>query len=256
MNNETVLVSVDAEGIATVTLNRPQALNAVNAALRDAMIATLTSVNRDDKVRAVIVTGAGERAFCSGQDLEEASEFTADQVAAWLTHQRAFFQAIRDLDKPAVAALNGVAAGAGFQVGLLCDLRVGYPELKIGQPEIRAGLASIIGSYLMTLHLPLSKNIELSLTGNLISGSEAHTLSLINHLVARGEVMCKAQAVARELAAQAPTAVKATKQRFRELTQAGFDASIEAGIAANRQAYAAGEPQARMKEFLAQRAKK
>jgi enoyl-CoA hydratase/carnithine racemase len=253
MSEPVVLTELYGDGIARVALNRPHALNAVNKALRDELIATLKALNAESSVRAIVISGAGERAFCSGQDLEEASAFGVNDVAAWLNHQRAAFQAIRDFTKPAVAALNGVAAGAGFQIGLLCDLRVGYPELKIGQPEIRAGLASVIGSYLMTLHLGLSKNIELSLTGNLISGAQAHALGLINHLVPREEVLAHALAVARELAAQAPNAVRLTKERFRDLTQAGFDAAIAAAIEANKIAYATGEPQAQMRKFLAQR---
>jgi enoyl-CoA hydratase/carnithine racemase len=256
MNAPAVLTELHGNGIGRVILNRPHALNAVNGELRDQLISALQTLDAETDVRAIVVSGAGERAFCSGQDLEEAVSFDAEGVAGWLNHLRVAFQAIRDLRKPAVAAFNGVAAGAGFQIGLLCDLRVGYPELKIGQPEINAGLASVIGSYLMTLHLGLSKNLELSLTGNLISGNEAHALGLINYLVPRGEVLTKALAVAEALAAQAPNAVRLTKQRFRELTQSGFDAAIDAAIEANKIAYASGEPQAQMRKFLAQRAAK
>ena len=104
------------------------------------------------------------------------------------TRQHAMYQAVRDLDKPCVVAWNGVAAGAGYQIGLCADLRVGYPELKLGQPEIKAGLASIVGSYLMTLHLGLSLNQQLSVTGELISGQRAYDVGLINYLVPREEV--------------------------------------------------------------------
>ena len=256
MTQEVLLTEIGDNGVMTVLFNRPAAMNAVNREMREALIATLDALNADPGTRAIVISGAGERAFCSGQDLEEASEFDSSGVAAWLNHQRAMFQSLRALDKPAVAAFNGVAAGAGFQIGLLCDLRVGYAEMKIGQPEIRAGLASVIGSYLMTLHLGLSKNLELSLTGNLITGAEAHALGLINYLVPKEEVTAKALKVATELAAQPAAAVRLTKARFRELTQAGFDASIDAAIAANQTAYASGEPQAQMRKFLAQRAAK
>ncbi|HMM75468.1 MAG TPA: enoyl-CoA hydratase/isomerase family protein [Gammaproteobacteria bacterium] len=256
MSDALVLTEQCGGGIVRVVLNRPQVLNAVDAALRDALIRTLHALQADSGTRAVVLTGVGDRAFCAGQDLEEAAAFEIDDVDAWLTHQRAMLQALREFTKPAVAALNGVAAGAGFQIGLLCDLRVGYAELGIGQTEIRAGLASVIGSYLMTLHLGLSKNLELSLTGNLISGTQAQALGLINHLVPRAEVFTRALAAATELAARSPTAVRLTKERFRELTQAGFDAAIAAAIDAGRIAYASGEPQAQMREFLARRTAK
>jgi enoyl-CoA hydratase/carnithine racemase len=244
------------DGIAIVTLNRPESLNAVNRALREALIETLKEVNVDDGVRAVVIKGAGERAFCSGQDLAEASQYGMDDVDEWLTRQHAMYQAVRDLDKPCVAAWNGVAAGAGFQIGLCADLRVGYPDLRLGQPEIKAGLASVVGSQLMTLHLGLSLNQQLSVTGELISGQRGYEIGLINYLVPREQVAPKALAVARELTALGPTALRLTKRRFRELTQPGFDAALKAAKNIQKEAYASGEPQAAMQRFLAARSSK
>ncbi|HEY7760670.1 MAG TPA: enoyl-CoA hydratase/isomerase family protein [Burkholderiales bacterium] len=242
--------------IALVTLNRPQSLNAVNRALRRALIAALTQVNADAGVRAVVIAGAGERAFCSGQDLSETAEYTVNDIDQWLSEQHAMYQAVRELDKPCVAAWNGVAAGAGYQLGLCADLRVGYPQMKLGQPEIKAGLASIVGSYLMTLHLGLSQNQQLSLTGELIDGERAYQLGLINYLVPRDQVLSKAIAVAQELTRLGATAVRLTKRRFRELSQPGFDAALEAAGQIQKEAYASGEPQAAMKRFFEARSKK
>lgn len=248
----TVLVE-RRDAIALVTLNRPDAMNAVNAELRDALIAALGGLNRDPSVRAIVVTGAGDRAFCAGQDLAEAQAFRSDQVEAWLARQHAMYQSVRDLDKPCVAAFNGVAAGAGFQIGLCADLRIGYPEMRLGQPEIRAGLASIVGSYLMTLHVGLGHNVELSLTGELVTGERAFALGLVSELVPREVVALRAFARAEALAQLPPTAARLTKRRFRELTQPGFDAALAAAKAAQREAYASGEPQAAMARFFAKR---
>jgi hypothetical protein len=166
MHAEPATVLVERRGnTAVVTLNRLAALNAVSAEMREALVAALAGLNSDSAVRAVAITGAGERAFCSGQDLNETARYTVDDVEHWLTRLHAMYRAVRDLDKPSIAAWNGVAAGAGYQIGLCCDLRVGFPEMKLGQPEIRAGLASIVGSYLMTMHLGLSQNVQMSLTG-------------------------------------------------------------------------------------------
>jgi len=243
------------DALAIVTLNRPESLNAVNRALRTALIGTLQQVNAEAAVRAVVITGAGDRAFCSGQDLAESVEYTIDDVDAWLTQQHAMYQAVRDLDKPCVAAWNGVAAGAGYQIGLCADLRVGYPELKLGQPEIKAGLASIVGSYLMTLQLPLSLNQQLSITGELISGQRAHEIGLINYLVPREQVLHKAVAVAAELSGLGATALRLTKRRFRELSQAGFDAALAVAKEIQKEAYRSGEPQAAMRRFFEARSK-
>jgi enoyl-CoA hydratase/carnithine racemase len=242
------------EQIAVVRLNRPDSLNAVNRAMRAALIDTLQQVNADDTLRAVVVTGAGS-AFCSGQDLAESVRYTIDDVDEWLTRQHAMYQAVRDLDKPCVAAWNGVAAGAGYQLGLCADLRVGYPELKLGQPEIKAGLASIVGSYLMTLQLPLSLNQQLSITGELIGGQRAYDIGLINFLVPRDQVLSKALGVAAELTQLGLTALRLTKRRFRELTQPGFDAALAAAKEIQKEAYRSGEPQAAMQSFFAARSR-
>lgn len=241
------------ETVAVVTLNRPESLNAINRELRAELIAAMQTLDSDGDVRAVVITGAGNRAFCSGQDLTETARYGVDDIEAWLSGNHAMYRAVRALDKPAVAAFNGVAAGAGFQIGLCCDLRAGYPEMKIGQPEIKAGLASIVGSQLMTVYVGLSHNVELSLSGELISGSRAFELGLLNRLVPRDQVLPTAISLAGELAALPATAMRLTKQRFRDLTAPGFEASLQAAIAAQKAAYASGEPQAAMRRFLEKR---
>jgi len=251
MESEPAPVVLERRGTtAVVTLNRPAALNAVSAAMREALIATFTQLNNDSAVRAVTITGAGERAFCSGQDLTETARYTVDDVEHWLTRLHAMYRAVRDLDKPCIAAWNGVTAGAGYQLGLCCDLRVGFPEMKLGQPEIRAGLDSIVGSYLMTLHLGLSQNVQMSLTGELTTGQRAYELGVINYLVPRDQVMEKSLSLAADLATLGPTGVRLTKRRFREQTQAGFDGALEAAKKAQREVYMSGEPQEAMRKFL------
>lgn len=241
---------IRSEATAVVELNRPDVLNAINVVMRETLITLLGELNKDDAVRAIVLTGAGERAFCSGQDLDETSKYGVGDLDGWLTRQHVMYGAVRDLDKPCIVAFNGTAAGAGFQIGLCADLRIGFPEMKLGQPEIKAGLASIVGSYLMTMHLGLSKNIELSLTGELISGKTAYEIGILNHLVPREEVMTKSLALASDMSKLAPTAMRLTKQRFRKLTQAGFEAALEEAKVAQKEAYASGEPQAAMKRFL------
>lgn len=250
-------VIVERRGpVEVVTLDRPEAMNAVSEKLRAELIEAMRAANADPAVRAVVITGAGERAFCAGQDLAEAVEYDSGDIDAWLGQQHAMYQAIRDLDKPAVAAWNGVAAGAGFQIGLCADLRVGYPEMKLGQPEINAGLASIVGSYLMTLHVGLSHNLQMSLTGELISGQRGYEIGLVNYLVPREQVLDKALEVANALAAKPQTAMRLTKQRFRALTQADFDAAGRQGKASQAEAYASGEPQKMMRSFFESRSRK
>ena len=149
-----------------------------------------------------------------------------------------------------------VFTGAGYQVGLYCDLRVGYPELKIGQPEVKAGLGSILGSSQMMWHLPMGINAQLSLTGEFISGQRAYEVGLVNYLGPRAEVLAKAWEVATLLAGHPPTALRLTKERLREVTQAEFDDILVAAKKYQKRAYESGEPQRQMAAFLAARGKK
>lgn len=250
-------VRIERRGnIAIVTLDNPASLNAINGGMRDAIIGAMSELNQDSAIRAIVLTGAGERAFSSGQDLVEAANFKTEEVKGWMTHQRAMFQSLRDLDKPLVVAFNGTAAGTGFQMGLLADIRIGYADMSIGQPEVRVGLASILGSYLMTLYLSNSHNIEMSLLGELIDGRRALELGLLNHVVAKEKVLDKALEVAERFAQLPANALRLTKERFRILTQPGFDEACDAVVRYHREEYATGEPQQIMHGFLEARARK
>lgn len=241
------------DGIAVITLNRPERMNAVSHALRTQLIEALDEANRNDAVRAVLLASAGERAFCAGQDLDEAADVDWRLIVPWLNAQRAMYQAVRELDKPCVAALNGVAAGAGFQIALCADWRIATPDTRLGQPEVKAGLASIVGSYLMTLHVGMTHNAQMSLSGELIDGQRAYDMGLVTELAPPDGLAATAMARARKLAALPATAVRLSKQRFRAMSQAGFDEACVAGIRAQLECYAAGEPQAAMAHFLAAR---
>lgn len=250
-------VHIERRGrIAIVTLDHPESLNAISAPMRDGIIAAMQELNADAAVRAIVLTGAGERAFSSGQDLAEAANFRTEQVEGWMRHQAAMFQSLRDLDKPLVVAFNGIAAGTGFQMGLLADIRVGYPEMSIGQPEVRVGLASILGSWMMTLYLSQAHNTEMSLLGELITGERALQLGLLNHAVPKDQVIAKALEIAERFAELPANALRLTKERFRLLTQPGFEDACEAVVRYHRDEYATGEPQEIMRGFLEARARK
>lgn len=250
-------VTVERDGaVAVVRLNRPERLNAINEDIRRGLPAALAPLNADAAVRAVVLAAAGERAFSAGQDLDEAAGYGLDDVDRWFTEMHAMYAAVRALDKPSVAALFGAVAGAGYQVALYCDLRVAHPEARIGQPEVKTGLGSILGTSLMDWHLPLGINAELSLLGDLVTGERAYQLGLVNRLVPREAVFDTAMALARELAARPPHAVKLTKERLRELTQAQFDDIRVAALKYQRRAYESGEPQRILREHAAQKGRR
>jgi enoyl-CoA hydratase/carnithine racemase len=157
---------------------------------------------------------------------------------------------VRDLDKPCIAALNGVAAGAGFQIALCADWRIAAMNARIGQPEVKAGLASIVGSYLMTLHVGMTHNVQMSLSGDLIDARRAYEIGLVTELAEQSSVLGVSLERATKLARLPPHAIRLSKQRLRAMTQPGFDAACAAGIEAQTECYAHGEPQAAMRAFL------
>jgi enoyl-CoA hydratase/carnithine racemase len=252
---DTVLADV-ADGIGTVTVNNPSKLNAWDAPMRAKIVAVLEDWNRRADVLAVIVTGAGQRAFSSGQDLDETTKFrSGEDGAAWFRSWRAFYDSLRDLDKPAIAALNGLAAGSAFQFVMLADVRVGHAGVRLGQPEINAGIPSVLGPMLMLERIGLARTAEMTLTGRMIEAEEAKAVGLLHHLVPTpAAVMPKAREIAREMAAKPPIAMRLTKRSLRELTQAAYDDAFRRGGAIQAEAYASGEPQEAMRRFFAERA--
>ncbi|MFM0201834.1 enoyl-CoA hydratase/isomerase family protein [Paraburkholderia fungorum] len=241
--------------VAVITLNRPEKLNAWTTPMRNAIIEALDRFDADDEVAAIIMTGAGNRAFSAGQDLSEAHDFDGERAVAWVKEWQRYYAVLRGLKKPLVMALNGTAAGSAFQVALLGDIRVGHPGVRMGQPEINAGIASTTGPWIMNSMLGMSRTIELTLTGRLMDADECKNIGLIHHVVAEEKVFEKALEIATELANKPPVAMRLDKQRFREMTEAGFQDCIEAGIRIQREAYDSGEPARMMEAFFRKRAK-
>jgi enoyl-CoA hydratase/carnithine racemase len=248
MDDATVLV--ERARVATLTLNRPGVLNAFDWALREALTDALRVLNADDTVRAIVITGAGERAFSAGQDLEEAAGYGVNCISDWMAHQREMYQMVRSFGKPVVVAFNGLAAGSGFHLGLLADLRVGFAEMSMGQPEIRMGMASIVGPYLMSHHLGQAQISELSVSGRMISGERAHRLGLLNEMVPKGEVLARAHSLASQLAEHPSEAMGLTKAYFAKRTQDDFDCAFAEVVRCHQIEYATGIPQALMRQFL------
>ncbi|MDP6688413.1 MAG: enoyl-CoA hydratase/isomerase family protein [Alphaproteobacteria bacterium] len=248
-----VVVVERAGEIAILRFNRPDNLNAISLALAQGVAATLIELDNDDTVKGIVLTGAGERAFCAGVDLFEARGMQVADIEHWFGTACNVYKQILLTNKPVIAAINGIAAGGGFQIAMVSDLRVAHPGARMGQPEINAAIPSIMGSYWMSLHLGWSKNQELSMTGRLMDAAEAEALGLINYMVDQDQVVAKACEVAETLAAKPSVAWARTKARFREVALAGFDEAFRAGVLGQQESYAKGEAQAVIEAFLASR---
>jgi enoyl-CoA hydratase/carnithine racemase len=229
------LVRVEMQGrVATVTLDRAEALNAISTELALDLAAAVEPLAVDPGVGAVVLTGAGERAFCVGADLKQRAGFD-DQD--WFVQREAFrrgFAAVRRCPLPTVAAVSGFALGGGTELAISCDLVVAGENATFGLPEVRLGLVPAGGgTQLLVRRVGRSAARDLVLTGRRVGAAEALELGLADRVVPGGEVRAAATALAAELAGNAPTAVRMAKWAL----EVGADLPLEAAMEVEDQAW-------------------
>lgn len=212
-----VIVERDALGIATIALNRPEARNALSRALVAELRTELERLSGDDGLRAVVLTGVGERAFCAGADLVERRTMSADARTA---HTEAILTAVElvaALPVPVIGALNGFALAGGAELALGCDLRFGVPDTTLGFPEVKIGIFPGAGGVVRLPRLigPSAAN-DLLFTGRQVHAEEAFRLGLIDAIVPADELLLAARAKAEAIAENAPLAIRALKRALRE----------------------------------------
>jgi enoyl-CoA hydratase len=209
MPESTLLVTRDGH-VATVTVNRPDKLNALNAATIDDLRRTLLELRRDSDVRAVVVTGAGPKAFVAGADIKELAALDPVGARALAERGQHVFDLVEHLGKPVVAAVNGFALGGGCELAMACTIRIAADTARLGQPEVNLGLIPGYGGTQRLARLVgRGRALELLLTGDPIDAHEAHRIGLVNQVVPADDVLRAAQALAAKLAAKAPQAVRA-----------------------------------------------
>ena len=213
-----------ADRVATITLDRPAALNALTVALKEELLRTFTALADDPAVRSVVLTGAG-RAFCAGQDLRERLQPDAAPLDIELRERyNPLILAMRRLEKPIVGAINGIAAGAGASLALACDVRVAAEGASIVLAFGRVGLIPDSGAtWLLPRFVGASKAAEMALTGASLTAVDAKRLGLVAQVVSADLLLAEAQAIAGRLADLAPRAVALTKRAL----EASWTASLE-----------------------------
>jgi enoyl-CoA hydratase/carnithine racemase len=229
------LVRLEVAGrVAAVTLDRPDALNAISTELAVELAETFEPLATDPGVRAVVLTGAGERAFCVGADLKQRAGFDDHD---WFVQREAFrrgFGAVRRCPLPTVAAVAGFALGGGAELALACDLVVAGDDAVFGLPEVRLGLVPAGGgTQLLVRRVGRSAARDLVLTGRRVGAEEARRLGLADRVVPRAEVLAAATALAAEIAGNAPTAVRMAKWAM----EVGGDLPVEAAMEVEDQAW-------------------
>ncbi len=199
--------------VAAITLNRPEAGNRLNLELAQELAEVCRRINRDEAVYVVILSGAGDKAFCEGGEVEKSVKFCSAAVAA--------------IEKPVIAAINGDALGPGLELALSCDIRLAADKARLGFPEVAKGLIPAEGG---TQRLPRivgrGKALEMILTAETITASEALEIGLVSKIVPRKELLAEAEALARDIAAKGPIAIRFIK----EAVNKGLDLTLEQGL--------------------------
>lgn len=229
MADALVLYEGTAPGVVTLTMNRPTRRNALSAGLVDALIEALARAAQDPDAVAVVLTGAGDRAFCAGGDLTDSlgSGLGALDMRASRGRFADLLQAVHDCPKPVVAALNGDALGGGFGLALSCDLVVADADAKLGTPEVRVGLFPMM--LLAELHRNLPRKVlaELVFTGGKLTAAQALDFHLINRVAEAGDALVQGQALAARVARFSPAVLGLGKRAM----YASQDMDYERGLA-------------------------
>lgn len=198
-------------GVLTITINRPDKLNALNRLTIDELNTALSEAAANPEVRAIIITGAGEKAFVAGADISEFASFSVEE-GKMLSEEghRKLFNFTENLPKPVIAAVNGFALGGGFELALSCHVRIASEKAKVGLPEVGLGVIPGYGGTQRVAALAgKGKAFELILTGDMITASEALNCGLLNHVVAPENLMSAAQTMAEKMASRSPSALSA-----------------------------------------------
>jgi enoyl-CoA hydratase len=213
--------------IAFVTLNRPRVLNALNRQTWQELRTVFEDARDDPEIRGVILTGAGDKAFIAGADIGELAHVTAVEAEQSSSYGQAVLDLIENLGKPVIAAVNGYALGGGCETAMACTIRVAAEHAKFGQPEVTLGLIPGGGG---TQRLPRlvgkGRALQLILSGGMIDAQEAHRIGLVNEVVPAGDLLTRAEAILKQIFANAPIAVKFSL----EAVNRGLETNLAEGL--------------------------
>jgi len=216
MTDEAVLRTDRVDAVLVLTLNRPEARNALSPALINALSDSLKAAAEDGNVRAVVITGAGEKAFCAGMDLRAFAEARDSGDADMGSFDALTWFHKGGFPKPVVAAVNGPAVAGGFELVLSCDLVVAADHATFGLAEVKRALFPAGGGTTLSARIPLAVAMEMGLTGDAVDAARAQAVGLVNRVVPAGQLMDEALALASSVAANGPLAVQVTKRLMRE----------------------------------------
>lgn len=259
LSTEQALLVEFKDGVATLTLNRPSVLNAINRALSGDLVAALNQIRGDDAIRSVVLTGAG-RAFCAGQDLADATpkdDESPDLGAIVKAVYTPVIRGIRTLEKPVVCAVNGVAAGAGAMLALLCDIVIAAPEASMVFSFTKIGvIPDTGGTFLLPRIVGLQRAAALTMLHDKLSAEQAREWGLIYKVSASGQVVAEAREIATRLAQMPTRALGLTKRGFNHSLGLDLEGAMSYEEDLQREAGRSGDFKEGVKAFLEKRAPK
>lgn len=232
--SEPVVLWEDRDAVALVTINRPKVLNALNAEVMESLIALLRERGSRPGLRAIVITGAGDRSFVAGADIAGMASFTAEQAERFAAMGHTLGLTIEALPVPVIAAVQGFCLGGGCELALACDFILAGPKARFGQPEVRLGvIPGFGGAQRLARRCGTAVALDLCLTGRQIGPDEALRIGLVSRVV-EGDVVEAALAAAKEIAANSPFAVRMVRRAILE----NVDADLDVGLAAERSLFA------------------
>lgn len=239
--------------VAVITIDHVEKHNALSEAMRAELASAMATADADGEVRAIVLTGEGDRSFASGGDIGELATRTLDEQRR-VMENGSVFGAVRRVRTPIVAAINGVCLGGGLELALSCDLRMAAEHARFGQPEINIGLIpGGGGTQLLPRVVGLGHAMRLVLTGELIDAAEALRIALIHEVVAAPELAARAMVVAQQLAAQSPIALRAAKEAVRSALDLPFEEGRQLEVALFGRCFASEDRVEGVAAFLARR---
>ncbi|NNF29052.1 MAG: crotonase [Gemmatimonadetes bacterium] len=250
---ETLLVDIGDDGIATVTLNRPEKLNALNRTVRQEIMRAVDALAEDDRVRVVILTGAGEKAFVAGADVSEFHARTPEEQRE-VYKERRCYDAIGDFPKPILCAIHGFCLGGGNELALACDLRIADETARFGQFEIRLGLIPGAGGTQRLARLVgPGQALRIGLSGDFVEAEEAYRIGMVEFLTPPGEHVAKARELAGRMARWSPVALRLVKQAVRQASETPLSEGLLLEKELFLQAFASEDGQEGVQAFVEKR---
>jgi len=241
--------------VAKLVINRPERLNAMSEKTRYEIIGALKKIESERTIKSLIITGAGNRAFSAGQDLEESKEFSSRKAKEWVRQWGELYRQVLRFPHPIVTATPGYAVGAGWQLYLLGDYRVASQKAKFGMTEIDIGIPCITGSAILESMIGLAEVSRLTLMAEMLGANEAKKLGLVHKVVPISHLKAATMDAARRLAVKPPTAIKLQKIWLNGLLWERLRKGVAQAKLSHSQAFASGEPRKYMTGFLNKRGK-